>query len=136
MIEHIRDDLKQIKKKSKIPINLEIGPTNEMLKIALKYLPDSICIVPEKEKEITTEGGLNLNQNFNKIKKIVKIKKNIRVSLFIEPKIKDIKIAKKLNIDCVELHTGKICNLINKKKNIITEINKLKKVLCMLAIVV
>ena len=127
---HIRDDdLKQIKKKSKIPINLEIGPTNEMLKIALKYLPDSICIVPEKRKEITTEGGLNLSQNFNKIKKIVKKlkKKNIRVSLFIEPKIKDIKIAKKLNIDCVELHTGKICNLINKKKNIIIEINKLKK---------
>ena len=43
-----------------------------MLKIALKYLPDSICIVPEKRKEITTEGGLNLNQNFNKIKKLLK----------------------------------------------------------------
>ena len=127
---HINEkDLIEIKSNLKIPLNLEIAATKEMLGIAIKRKPPFICIVPEKRKEITTEGGLNLNQNFNKIKKIVKKlkKKNIRVSLFIEPKIKDIKIAKKLNIDCVELHTGKICNLINKKKNIIIEINKLKK---------
>ena len=118
---HINDnDLHQIKKKSTIPINLEIAPTEKMLKIALKYLPNSICIVPEKRKEITTEGGLNLNKNLKIIKKIIKKlkKKNIRTSLFIEANMKDIKIAKKIDADCVELHTGKICNLINKKKNI------------------
>ena len=60
---HIIDsDLKEIKKKLKIPLNLEIAPTKEMLKISLKYKPDYVCIVPEKRSEITTEGGLNLKK--------------------------------------------------------------------------
>ena len=59
---------------------------------------------------------------------ISKLKKNkIRTSLFIEPKISDIKISKILNTDCVELHTGKICNIINKNKNYVKEFKKLKK---------
>ena len=59
---HINDtDLKEIKSKLKIPFNLEIAATSEMLKIALKRKPPFICIVPEKRQEITTEGGLNLN---------------------------------------------------------------------------
>ena len=59
---HIKDsDLKIIKKKLRIPLNLEIACTSEMLKIALKHKPSFVCIVPEKRKEITTEGGLNLN---------------------------------------------------------------------------
>ena len=59
---HINElDLKQIISKLKIPLNLEIASTKEMLKIALKSKPPFICIVPEKRKEITTEGGLNLN---------------------------------------------------------------------------
>ena len=127
---HINEsDLKQIKKKLKIPLNLEIAATDEMLKIALKSKPPFICIVPEKRKEITTEGGLNLNYN----KKFLKIiigklkKKKIRVSLFIEPTLKDIKESKKLNVDCVEIHTGKFCNLINKKKNYKNELNKIRK---------
>ena len=58
---HIRDDdLKNIKRKLRIPLNLEIAPTKEMLKIALKHKPKYVCIVPEKRAEITTEGGLNL----------------------------------------------------------------------------
>ena len=63
---HIRDaDLKKIKNKLRIPLNLEIAPTNEMLKIALKHKPKYVCIVPEKRSEITTEGGLNLKKNRN-----------------------------------------------------------------------
>ena len=59
---HIRElDLKEIKSKLKIPLNLEIAATKEMLNIALKSKPDFICIVPEKRQELTTEGGLNLN---------------------------------------------------------------------------
>ena len=70
---HIIDkDLKEIKKKLKIPLNLEIAPTKEMLNISLKYKPDFVCIVPEKRSEITTEGGLNVKKNFNFIKKIIK----------------------------------------------------------------
>ena len=59
---HINElDLKQIKSNLKIPLNLEIAATQEMLKIALISKPPFICIVPEKRKEVTTEGGLNLN---------------------------------------------------------------------------
>ena len=127
---HINElDLKQIKSKLKIPLNLEIAATKEMLNIALKTRPPFICIVPEKRKEITTEGGLNLNYNKKFLKTIIKkLKKNkSRVSLFIEPTLKDIKESKKLNVDCVEIHTGKFCNLINKKKNYKNELNKIRK---------
>ena len=127
---HIRDlDLKNIRKKLKIPLNLEMAATNEMLGISLKYKPRYVCIVPEKRSELTTEGGLNLKKNLKVIKKIIKKlkKKNIRISLFIEPSIADIKIAKSIQADCIEIHTGKICNLYNKKKNIKNEIKKIKK---------
>ena len=126
---HIRDyDLRNIKKKLRIPLNLEIAPTNEMLKIALKYKPNYVCIVPEKRSEITTEGGLNLNKKRNSLKKIIyKLKKNnIRVSLFIEPKLFDIAVSKKLGADCVELHTGRYCNLYNNSKKTKSAFMKLK----------
>ena len=127
---HINEsDLKVIKKKLKIPLNLEIAATKEMLKIALNSKPPFICIVPEKRKEITTEGGLNLNYNKKFLKYIIgKLKKNkSRVGLFIEPSIKDINNSYKLKADCVEIHTGKLCNLINKKKNYKSELIKIKK---------
>ena len=127
---HIRDaDLKKIKNKLRIPLNLEIAPTNEMLKIALKHKPKYVCIVPEKRSEITTEGGLNLKKNRNFLHKMIyRIReKKIRVSLFIEPRIADINISKELGADCVELHTGKYCNLFNKKKKIKNEFSRIKK---------
>ena len=126
---HIKDkDLFKICKNKKIPVNLEIAANMNMLKIALKNKPNFICIVPEKRKEITTEGGLNLKKNRNKIKTILlKLKKSkIRSSLFINPSIKDIKLSKKLNPDCVELHTGKISNLIKLKKDFSNEFKKIK----------
>ena len=77
---HINEnDLKKIKNKIKIPLNLEIAATKEMLRIASKSKPPFICIVPEKRKEITTEGGLNLNHNKSFLKKLItnlKKKKN------------------------------------------------------------
>jgi len=127
---HINEyDLKIIKKKLKIPLNLEIASTKEMTNIAMKQKPPFICIVPEKRKEITTEGGLNLDHKKITLKKVImKLKKNnSRVSLFIEPKISDIKKAKLLDSDCIEIHTGKICNLINKNKNFKKELEKIKK---------
>ena len=127
---HINDlDLKEIKSKLKIPLNLEIAATKEMLKIALRHKPNFVCIVPEKRKEITTEGGLNLNYNQIFLRKIItKLKKNnSRVSLFIEPTIKDIKTSKYLGVNGIEFHTGKICNLINKKKSFKSELSKINK---------
>jgi len=127
---HIRDiDLSRIKKKINIPLNLEMAPTFDMLKIAKKYMPNYVCIVPEKRKEITTEGGLNLKKYNSRIKKIISSlkKSKIRVSLFIEPKINNVKISKKLGANCVELHTGKYCNNFNKKKNTNSSYNDLKR---------
>ena len=127
---HINElDLIQIRKKLKIPLNLEIAATKEMLKIALKRKPKFICIVPEKRQEVTTEGGLNLRFKRNFLKKIIfRLKKNkSRISLFIEPSTKDIKDSKLLNADCVEIHTGKFCNLVNQNKNYKKEFNRIKK---------
>ena len=127
---HIRDeDLKIIKKRLRIPLNLEIAPTKEMLKIALKHKPKYVCVVPEKRAEITTEGGLNLNKKKGFIKNMIKEfnEKNIRVSLFIEPRISDIILSKKLGANCVEIHTGKYCNALNNKKNTRSEFHKIKK---------
>ena len=127
---HINDlDLKEIKSKLKVPLNLEIAATKEMLKIALRHKPEFVCIVPEKRKEITTEGGLNLgNKKFFLKEIITKLKKNnSRVSVFIEPSIKDIKISKYLGVDGIEFHTGKICNLINQNKPFKSELSKLNE---------
>ena len=127
---HIIDsDLYNIKKIKKIPINLEIAATNEMLKIALKSKPNFVCIVPEKRQEITTEGGLNLKKNKSKLLKIINKlnKKKIRTSLFINPKLSDVKLSKSLGSKCIELHTGKISNRIKNKQNYLKEFQIIKK---------
>ena len=134
---HLREDSRHIKKKdlidlskiSSAPINLEMAANNKMLKIALKYKPNYVCLVPEKRKEITTEGGLNLKKNKFKLKKIVeKLNDNkIRTSLFINPTIKDIKISNYINTKCVELHTGKISRLVKSKKKYNNELKNIIK---------
>ena len=127
---HINDkDLLNIRKSKKIPINLEIAATHEMLKIAIKNKPNFVCIVPEKRKEITTEGGLNINKNNKKLSMIIdKLnKKKIRTSIFINPNLADIMKAKDLGSKCVEIHTGKISNKIKKKQNYSSEFAKIRK---------
>ena len=112
---HINDlDAMKICKLKNIFVNLEVSMNENIIKKALKIKPDYVCIVPEKRKEITTEGGLNLDKNKKKLKNIIKKfkKAKIRTSLFINPKIKDIQLSKKLNADCVEIHTGRISNLV------------------------
>ena len=126
---HIRDsDLKKISQNKKIPLNLEMAANLSILRIVLRNKPNFVCIVPEKRKEITTEGGLNLKKNFKQISKIVKIlnKNSIRTSLFINPTIKDVKISKDLNVNCIELHTGRLSNLIKKKRKFKNELTKIK----------
>jgi len=127
---HINEkDLKMIKSKLKIPLNLEIALNKEMIKIAKKNKPTFICFVPEKRKEITTEGGLNLSYKNSFLKRSIKEfkKQGIRVSLFIEPSLVAVKQSYLLGSDCIEIHTGKICNLINKNKSFIRELHKIKK---------
>tara|TARA_B110001450_G_scaffold102142_1_gene96681 strand:- start:1536 stop:2261 length:726 start_codon:yes stop_codon:yes gene_type:complete len=132
---HIKDlDVIKICKIKKIITNLEISLNEDIIKIALKNKPNFICIVPEKRMEVTTEGGLNLLKNLNRIKKTIQKFKNkkIRTSLFIDPNIKDIKIAKELNTDCIELHTGKISDMVKNKRNYNHEYKKIKRC-CILA---
>ena len=127
---HIKDfDAKKICSIKGLLVNLEISTNPKIVKIALKINPDFVCIVPENRKEITTEGGLNLIKNKIKLKKIIKRfkKKRIRTSLFINPSLNDIKIAKNLDIDCVEIHTGYFSNLIKKKRNYSKEFDRIKR---------
>ena len=127
---HINDnDAKKICNINNLSVNLEISTNPEIVKIALKIKPNYICIVPENRKEITTEGGLNLKRNKIKIKNIISLfkKKNIRTSLFIDPNIEDVKISKEIKSDCIEIHTGRLANLIKSKKKYLKELNRVKK---------
>ncbi|MDC3088071.1 pyridoxine 5'-phosphate synthase [Candidatus Pelagibacter sp.] len=127
---HIKDlDAKQICSIKKLLVNLEISTNPKIVKKALQIKPNFICIVPENRKEITTEGGLDLKKNKNKIKKIIKKfrRKKIRTSLFINATLNDIKISNDLKVDCIELHTGKLANLVKVKKNFSKELHRIKK---------
>ena len=127
---HINDlDAKKICKLKKILVNLEISMNDKIVKNALKIKPNYICIVPENRKEITTEGGLNLDKNQKKLKNIIQIFKQakIRTSLFVNPSTRDIKISNDLNADCVEIHTGRLSNLVKLKKDYKVELNRIKK---------
>ena len=126
---HIRDkDLKIISSNKSILLNLEISSNISMLKIALKYKPNYVCIVPENRKEITTEGGLNLKKFKKKIKYLVNSlnRKNIRTSLFINPTLSDVKISKEINSNCIELHTGQISNQIKNNLKYTKDFKKIK----------
>ena len=127
---HINDlDAKKICQKKKVLVNLEISMNDKIVNNALKIKPNYICIVPENRKEVTTEGGLNLIKNKKKLSKIIeRFKKvKIRTSLFINPTLKDIKLSKELNVDCVEIHTGKISNLVKLKKKYHSELDRIRK---------
>ena len=78
---HMQDaDVVHLCKKSKLPINLEIAVSEEMLKIALKNKPAWVCFVPEKREELTTEGGLNIIKVFDEIKRMTGILKEPHTS--------------------------------------------------------
>ena len=127
---HIKDiDAKKICSLRNTLVNLEVSMNKEIVLKALNIKPNYICIVPENRKEITTEGGLNLENNKEKLKNIIqKFKKaKIRTSLFINPTLKDINLSKELNVDCVEIHTGKISNLVKLNKNYNLELDRIKK---------
>jgi pyridoxine 5-phosphate synthase len=109
---HIRDnDVKKLKEEVKLPLNLEMAATEEMLQIALKMHPNAVCIVPEKRQEITTEGGLDVIKNEKTLKEMIKKlhTKKILVSLFINADINQIKKSHQLGANIVELHTGSFC---------------------------
>ena len=127
---HINDlDAKKICSIKNLLVNLEISINEKIVKNAIKIRPNYICIVPENRKEVTTEGGLNLKKNKNKLKSIISLfKKNkIRTSLFVNPSLKDVLLSKELGTDCIEIHTGRFANLVKSKKKIHKEFTRIKK---------
>ena len=106
---HIRDaDIAKLMKDIDLPLNLEMAATDEMLSIALKHKPNAACIVPEKRQELTTEGGLDvIGQKERLTPYLQDLKKaGIKISLFIEADPAQIEMAKHLGADIIELHTG------------------------------
>jgi pyridoxine 5-phosphate synthase len=107
---HIQDeDIKLLRKKIKTKFNLEMSIAPDILKIACKIKPDQATLVPEKRKELTTEGGLNVAANLKDIGvSLNKLEKSgIPVSLFIDPDCKQIDAANKIGARIIELHTGR-----------------------------
>ena len=109
---HISDtDIRRIKKEIKLPLNLEMAATEEMLEIALATEPNQACLVPEKRAELTTEGGLDVAAHHGLLEGYIRRLEDagIRVSLFIDPQPVQIAVAEALGADVVELHTGSYC---------------------------
>lgn len=107
---HIRDaDIERIMAATDLPLNLEMAATDEMLAIALRHRPHAACIVPERREERTTEGGLDAAGQHNHLAPFVARLRDagIRVSLFIEPDVRQIDAAIRLGAPVVELHTGR-----------------------------
>jgi pyridoxine 5-phosphate synthase len=118
---HIRDtDVAEICLSGVLSVNLEIALTEEMLKNALKYKPNWVCIVPENRHEITTEGGLDVKNLYAKLQQFIpKLQASgIKVSLFIEPCEETVRLSAQLGVDAVEIHTGKYSHLTDKKEEL------------------
>ncbi|HWY62988.1 MAG TPA: pyridoxine 5'-phosphate synthase [Rhizomicrobium sp.] len=102
------DDIARLSRGIKIPLNLEMAATEEMLAIALNAKPHAACIVPENREERTTEGGIDVVGQFTRLEPIVGklVAAGIRVSMFIEPDRKQLDASRALGAPVVELHTG------------------------------
>src|SRR6202140_3119298 len=98
-------------------LNLEMGNTPEILDVALRIVPDEVCLVPEKREEVTTEGGLDVVAQRKELEPTIKRLQiaGIRVSLFVDPMLEQIDAAGEMGVEMVELHTGKLANAFSEK---------------------
>lgn len=114
---HIQDeDVKRLRKTIEKKLNLEIACSDSIVSFACKVKPDDVCLVPEKREELTTEGGLNVLKQKTKISKVVSRlqKAGICVSLFVDPVSEQLRAAREVGADCIELHTGKYADAKNR----------------------
>ncbi|MEQ1752635.1 MAG: pyridoxine 5'-phosphate synthase [Micropepsaceae bacterium] len=110
---HISDsDIERLVREIRLPLNLEMAATEEMLAIALRHKPHAVCLVPEKREEKTTEGGLDVAGGHNHLASIVRSLSGagIRVSMFIEAAPHQIEASLSVGAQVVELHTGAYCD--------------------------
>jgi pyridoxine 5-phosphate synthase len=115
---HIQDrDIDRLRQNIMTKLNLEMGNTPEIVDVALKIVPDEVCLVPEKREEVTTEGGLDVVANRKELEPTIKRLQlaGIRVSLFVDPSLEQIDAAHELAVEMVELHTGKLANAFSEK---------------------
>lgn len=125
---HIQDaDLPAVQKAVRIPINLEMALNPGIVRIALKYAPEKVCIVPERRQELTTEGGLNALAARRQLSKIIPLfrRKKIQVSLFIDPDLEQIQTAFETGAQAVEIHTGTYARLRGAKRK--KELERIRK---------
>lgn len=133
---HLREDRRHIKERDvqllkeliSTKTNMEMANTKEMVKLAKKFKPDQVTLVPEKRQELTTEGGLNVAGNKDGVRKTIEeLEENgIKVSLFIDPIKKQIDASKESGVRCIELHTGKYSNA-EKEDRIIAELDRIRE---------
>ncbi len=115
---HIQDrDVELVKECINTRLNLEMAVTDEMIEIAKKTNPEFVCLVPEKREELTTEGGLNVVGNYEKIKRACQElgEQGIKVSLFIDAEEKQIEAARSVEAPFIEIHTGHYADAENEK---------------------
>jgi len=118
---HIRGDRRHIKERDlrlfrqvvKTKLNVEMAATEEMKKLALEIKPDVVSLVPEREEELTTEGGLDVISIEQHLASHIQELKNtgIRVSIFVDPDLKQIETCHKVDVDLIEINTGKYADL-------------------------
>ncbi|PKU23100.1 pyridoxine 5'-phosphate synthase [Telmatospirillum siberiense] len=106
------DDIDRLMDAINLPLNLEMAATPEMAEIALRHKPNAVCIVPERREERTTEGGLDVIGGQAALRPLVGAlgEAGIRVSLFIEPDLRQIDAARAVGAPVIELHTGAYCD--------------------------
>jgi pyridoxine 5-phosphate synthase len=110
---HITDaDIDALMQGLTVPLNFEMAATDEMQKIALRHVPHAVCIVPEKREERTTEGGLEVAREENKIGDFIAPLREAgcRVSIFIAADQRQIESAARIGAPVIELHTGAYCD--------------------------
>jgi pyridoxine 5-phosphate synthase len=112
------DALAALTKRRGRPLNFEMAATDEMQAIALRHKPPAACLVPERREEVTTEGGLNVAGEHNRIAPVVARLKDagIRVSLFIEADERQIAAAASVGAQVVELHVGAYCMAVRERR--------------------
>src|SRR2546427_6751656 len=118
IVAHLRSDRRHIQERDidrlraniMTKLNLEMANTPEIVDVALRIVPDEVCLVPEKREEVTTEGGLDVVANRVELEPTIKRLQSagIRVSLFVDPTLEQIDAAHELGVGMVELHTGKL----------------------------
>jgi pyridoxine 5-phosphate synthase len=126
IVVHLREDRRHVQERDlrllrelvQTKLNLEMAATDAMTRIAMEVKPHLVTLVPERREELTTEGGLDVENQRQRVKDVVLLlhQAGIAVSLFVDPVLEQIKAARRVEADCIELHTGRYANALGLKE--------------------